>query len=450
MKTFSIVTLGCKVNQYESDAICQGLVARGFAPAENGREPDVVIINTCTVTAKAAMQSRQEIRKAVRNHPLALVAATGCHVQVGKEEVAAIKGVQLVAGQKEKEQLPEIIDEIFNRFRRGVPKKARELRVGKIEELKRLSLPEHPPKASRTRAFLKVQDGCNAFCTYCIVPYARGRSRSLPLEDVLRETERIQNLGYAEIVLTGIHLGAYGRDIGEKNGLFTLLKALSTGKGNTRFRLSSIEPMELTDDIILLVKDSRNFCSHFHIPLQSADDTILSKMGRPYRQKDVQNRIHFIKKHIPDAGIGMDILVGFPGETRKTVENTSQFVENQDISYLHVFPFSPRKGTKAFDYPKRPGPGMVKEWCRSIRETGRRKTQIFYKRFMNKTLRVLPETEEKLKHTDNIMQVKGLSDNYIPIRFSLKGQEPFPFVQVRIIGVDAKNRVSGELEKNYH
>jgi threonylcarbamoyladenosine tRNA methylthiotransferase MtaB len=263
----------------------------------------------------------------------------------------------------------------------------------------------------RTRPFLKIQDGCDAFCTYCIVPYARGRSRSMPLDRVLQSIEDLARADFHEVVLTGIHLGAYGHDLAPATNLAELMDRVDDRKSIPRVRISSIEPFELTGEVIQQVVESDIFCKHFHIPLQSGDDDILKKMGRPYSPQDFYELINNIHSLMPDAAIGVDTLIGFPGESEAAFDNTYQLIADLPVSYLHVFPFSSRPGTAADKFANKLNPTVIKERCRRIRKLGQQKRLKFYRRFTGKSLPVLIET----RRDGSTGLLKGISSNYLPV-----------------------------------
>ncbi|MBT4365092.1 MAG: MiaB/RimO family radical SAM methylthiotransferase, partial [Desulfobacteraceae bacterium] len=262
-----------------------------------------------------------------------------------------------------------------------------------------------------TRPFLKIQDGCNSFCTYCIVPYSRGRSRSMPLEEVLNNIKTLDKAGYKETVLTGIHLGCYGLDLTPETSLFKLLDRIDKSTTIERIRLSSIEPHELNNEIIELVAESDKICNHFHVPLQSGSDNILKRMNRPYTSNKFREMILKISKSIPDAAIGVDTLIGFPGETEKEFENTFSLIKELPVTYLHVFPFSPRKGTPAEKYSDRVDTRVVKARCKKMRELGIKKKRAFCEESIGKTHKVLLEE----KRDDKTGLLKGITSNYISV-----------------------------------
>lgn len=414
-KTFEITTLGCKVNQSESALISAKLVASGCseqvragsepAPESSPNETTLCIINTCTVTEKASMQSRQAIRQAIRNHPRARIVVTGCYAQTQPEEIKKIKGVHDIIGHGEKHCIPE---RLLSNAGPPCPPSATLPSPWYEGGTGLITLPAF---TNRTRAFLKIQDGCDARCTYCIVPRARGNSRSMPFQQVMTHLFQLQKAGHSEVVLSGIHLGAYGKDLDPPHGLTALLTDIEDSEIDARIRLSSIEPRELTDDIIALAARSVKICRHFHIPLQSGDDTVLKMMGRPYTGSFFRNRVSTIHEQMPDAAIGVDTLIGFPGETPEAFENTYSLIASLPVTYLHVFPFSPRDKTPAAGFGNRVPPDIVKSRCREMRALNSSKKRHFYQRFIGKTVPVLIEgrRDPKTGH------LKGTTSNYIPV-----------------------------------
>ncbi len=440
MKKLLIKTLGCKVNQCESEAIRNALVVsnQGFAAADDGKA-DVVIVNTCTVTRKAAMQSRQAVRQAIRANPGARVVVTGCHAQTAPAELAAIEGVDLIVGNPDKHSIPEqIYADMPKNTGDGAPARCSDTAdCGQFKSLPAIAY------GDRTRPFIKIQDGCNAFCTYCIVPQARGRSRSQPMDQVMRQIERLGRLGYREAVLTGIHIGCYGHDLKPAVGLVDLLGRIQETGPIDRIRISSIEPAELSDAIIdraALDEDTvGRLCRHFHIPLQSGDDGILKRMHRPYRSGYFKDLVQRIIDRLPDAAIGVDILVGFPGETDEAFENTYALIQSLPVAYLHVFPFSAREGTPAFSFKGQVAPPVIKKRCARMRRLGAKKRQAFYGRHVGKVVNVLVEaTRDKITGG-----LKGISDNYIPVHFNGPDQLINTFQPVEIERVSSNGVPEG-------
>ncbi len=400
--------MGCKVNQAESEAIAQDLMSADWTAASDSEKADVCIVNTCTVTQKASMQSRQAVRRAIRNHPQARIVVTGCYAQTSPEDIRSIDGVHYIVGQGEKHDIGHIA-----RASGEEPSDSAVCICGDISQqrpFESLSMPAVFTN-SRTRPFLKIQDGCDAFCTYCIVPYARGRSRSMPLENILHRIEQLAGAGYHEVVLTGIHLGAYGHDLTPGTHLAQLLKRIQAAGPIDRVRLSSIEPFELTPDVIDRVAGSEMFCRHFHIPLQSGDDGILKKMGRPYSRRDFENLINNIHRRMPDAAIGVDTLIGFPGEGDAAFDHTYDLIAALPISYLHVFPFSVRPGTAAEKFANKIEPGVAKKRCERMRKLGNEKRIHFYRQFIGRTRKILVESR---RDTASGL-LKGTTSNYLPV-----------------------------------
>ncbi len=399
----AISTLGCKVNQYESTGILEGLDKSIFLQVPFNTKADCYIINTCTVTGRTDYQSRQFIRRAIRTNPDASVIVTGCYAQVAPHDIARIPGVTFVLGNAEKVHIPQIIQNAV----KGDPQvivsdicKAREL-----SGFSPLKFPGH------TRAFLKIQDGCNSFCSYCIVPYARGASRSLPESAVLKKIEMLARADYREIVLTGIHLGVYGQDMIPPSNLFNILEYVEKNKIIERLRLSSIEITEITDEMIRLIKKGTTICRHLHIPFQSGDDKILLAMKRNYDSALFKNRLEEICRAIPDIAIGIDVMVGFPGEGEKEFNNTLRLIEELPVAYLHVFPYSERPGTLASRLPGRVNEAVKKRRSEILRDIGKEKRNTFAERFIGEKLTVLVE-DKKDKDTGCM---KGFSNNYIPV-----------------------------------
>jgi len=442
-KTFTITTLGCKVNQYESDVIAKGLENSGFKRLRSSRgieHPDVCIVNTCTVTQKASMQSRQTIRQLVRKHPDALMIVTGCYAQTEPDVLRKIDGVHQVVGHRDKHRIPAMLSSphtLFDDLSKDIEKNAGPHHFSKSTPLTAAS--------GRTRPFLKIQDGCDAFCTYCIVPHARGSSRSMPVKSVLSHITGIKTAGFHEVVLTGIHLGRYGLDLDPPTTLYSLLNQIRKEKQIDRLRLSSIEPVELSSDIIGLAAESENrggeICRHFHIPLQSGDDAILKRMSRPYRRDTFEKLVGTIKKSIPDAGIGADVLIGFPGETDEAFEQTYSLIDNLPLTYLHVFPFSSREGTPASRFTDKIPDPFIKERCSRIRQLGLRKKHAFYSSLVGCSYSVL--IENRRDRQTNLL--KGITTNYVPVLIEGSDDLMNTFQEIRIEECGSDNVVAGEL-----
>ena len=430
-KIFQIITLGCKVNRCESDALDRRLGQAGGRVAGKGEAADLCVINTCAVTSKAAMQSRQAVRRAIRENPGARIVVTGCHAQTEPETIRAIHGVDQIVGYRGKAALARLLSP--------------DMAAGPGEPEIHFSPLVAGVSGDRTRPFLKIQDGCDAFCTYCIVPHARGRSRSMPLESVKVNLAALAAAGYREAVLTGIHLGMYGRDLSPPVPLIDLLKQIETHPAPDRIRLSSIEPAELTGDVIGEVADGARFCPHFHIPLQSGDDGILKRMRRPYTAGFFSELVRRIVDRMPDAAIGVDVLIGFPGETRRAFENTYAVIDALPVSYLHVFPFSARPGTPAAHYPCLVPAEVIKERCRRLRALSEEKKARFYRRHVGRVRDVLVET----RRDRETGRLKGLTANYIEVQVDGDDTLMNRLVPVRMVTMDREMRVTGTVVESH-
>jgi threonylcarbamoyladenosine tRNA methylthiotransferase MtaB len=409
MTTIAVATLGCKVNQFESEALIDTLEQRGYAfiPFEEGA--DITIINTCTVTHRADFQSRQMVRRAFRSNPNSLIIVTGCYPQVEPDVFLKMKGVRYLLGNGEKHQIPDLLP---------LMQKGEFPRV-QVGDIQKETIFSETPLHSfhrHTRAFLKIQDGCNAHCSYCIVPHARGRSRSLLPERVIENLKVLKEMGFKEVVLTGIHLGAYGQDLNPPFPLEKLIEQLEKEETPDRIRLSSIEPGDFSPELISALPQSSKICPHLHLSIQSGDDEILKKMYRGYDCAFLTDLIQELYRRIPKLSIGADVIVGFPGETEEHFKHTYGLVESLPLSYLHIFPFSRRKGTPAFQFPQGVDEKEIKKRAETMRELGREKRQSFYRQFLNQELSVLVE-DRREKGTG---RWKGFSRNYIPVLLTHK------------------------------
>lgn len=429
-KRYKIITLGCKVNQYESAALEERLLSEDWYPALPEDVPDVTVINTCIVTQRASYQSRQAIRKAVRDKKSGLVAVVGCYPQVFHEEISGIEGVDIITGNCGKSRISDFLIKGS-----GFCEKCTEI----IDYKKDMPFDFLPVRrfAKRTRAFLKVQDGCESFCSYCIVPFARGPLRSLTPDKVIDSLRSFSNSGYKEVVLTGVHLGKYGVDLDNMDGLKELLIKIGKEKLGLRIRLSSIEPMEITPDLIDMVASREWLCRHFHIPLQSGDKRVLKRMNRHYEPDDFKRLVESVHKKIPMAAIGVDVITGFPGEDEKAFMNSCSLIDDLPVSYLHVFPFSARQGTPAAEFPDQIDSRVIKERAAILRNIGKGKRMEFYKSCLNKEFSVLAEGW----HSKGKKIMKGLSDNYLPVVFPSKVSVKNELINVTVKKVTKENVV---------
>ncbi len=442
----SIKTLGCKVNQFESETLaCQldqaGLEIAGQSDETGSDGLDICIINTCTVTHKAAMQSRQAIRQAIRANPRATVVVTGCLAQIDSDNIHKIEGVDYVVGHSDKIRIPQILQ-------KPLQLRLKHAAIPSENQLTSDSIPLPFSFGARTRPFLKIQDGCNAFCTYCIVPYARGRQRSMPRENVIASLDQIKAAGYHEAVLTGIHLGSYGRDLTPKTSLSQLLAQLHERQTIDQIRLSSIEPLEITEELIAILAKASvrpgHICRHIHVPLQSGDDTVLKRMGRPYDRQEFIECIKAIQQSLPHAAIGVDVMLGFPGETERAYQNTRELLDELPLAYLHVFPFSPRTGTPASQYPDKVPGDIIKQRCQEIRALGHVKRRAFFARHVDTEVELLVETTPDA-HSGHL---KGVTSNYIKVLLEYRPGIKNTFQRVHLEGIhDAQTMMGRIIEK---
>lgn len=409
----NVTTLGCKANQCDSFFIQNFLSNNNFEVVHDKSGADICIINTCTVTGKSDFQSRQEIRRAIRNNSGARVYVTGCYAVTGLDAIRRINGVTDVI-------LPGEIQKLLLKL------KHEKGEIINDAEVKSQTIPFVEEFHGRTRAFFKIQDGCNFRCSYCIVPFARGKSRSLPLSDVISGLKRYAELGYKEVVLTGVHLGSYGIDLTPRTSLDTLLEEIASKLSGLRIRLSSLDPHEINERIIATVASSSLFCKHFHIPLQSGDDRILKLMCRNYNVGQFIEVVLKIREKMPDAGIGIDVIAGFPGEGEREFENTYKNIELLPLSYLHVFPFSVRKGTAAARQPEKNHGSIIRKRTRQLIQLGKAKKISFYERFIYRILNALVEKRKK----DGFYT--GFSDNYIPLLIKGENLSSGEIIKVKI------------------
>lgn len=391
-------TLGCKLNFSETSTIAKYLEENNVYPVSKGEKADIVVINTCSVTELADHKCRQIIRRYIKLHPGAFVVVVGCYAQLKPDSITAIPGVDLVLGAREKMDILKYIENLEK-------KKTPESHTSVFSDISNFNY--SCSKGDRTRYFLKVQDGCDYFCTYCTIPFARGRSRNGSIERLVAEAEKVAAEGGREIVLTGVNVGDFGKTTGDT--FFDLVMALDKVEGIERYRISSIEPNLLTDDIIEYVSKSAKFMPHFHVPLQAGSDEVLKLMRRRYDTGLFREKMETIKKFIPDAFIGVDVIVGARGETDELFEKAYTFIESLDISQLHVFPYSERPGTAALKIDYVVDPKVRHERCRRLLELSDRKTGEFYRRYEGSEAEVLLEHSKK----DKIMH--GFTKNYIKV-----------------------------------
>ena len=414
-KTAAYFTLGCKLNFSETSTFGKMLQELGVRTAEKGEKADICLINTCSVTEVADQKCRQAIRRLVRQNPGAFVVVTGCYAQLEADEVAAIEGVSLVLGSNEKANLVQFLSEAWGDDGRRKMEEGR----GKTFRQKTKDIKTFAPSCSRgnrTRFFLKVQDGCDYFCTYCTIPYARGFSRNPSIASLVAQAEEAAQEGGKEIVLTGVNIGDFGKTTGEK--FLDLVKALDAVEGISRYRISSLEPDLLSDELIDYCAKSRAFMPHFHIPLQSGSDTVLKLMHRHYDRQLFADKIHKVKTVMPDAFIGVDVMVGCRGETPECFEDTYQFLSELDVTQLHVFPYSERPGTSALSIPYIVSEQDKKLRSKRLLELSDEKTIAFYQKYIGEEAEVLFEKAPRGK------AMHGFTKNYIRVELSAKDADP--------------------------
>lgn len=400
--TADYVTLGCKLNFAETSTVARLMADHGISRVHAGDRADIVVVNTCSVTAEADKKCRQAIRHAARRHPGAAIIVTGCYAQLRPDEVAAIPGVAIVAGNDRKGLLTEYLDNWL------AQRRARSY-VTPADDI--TSFTPSCSRGDRTRYFLKVQDGCDYRCSYCTIPMARGRSRSASIAEIVGQAREVAAEGGREIVITGVNIGDFGRRAGHGETFFDLCRALDDVDGIERYRISSIEPNLLTDPLIeWLAGESRRFMPHFHIPLQSGSDAVLRLMGRRYTTELFRHKIEEIRRLIPDAFIGVDLITGARGETPELFEASREFVDSLDISRLHVFPYSERRGTRALGLDAVVVPEAEKHRrARAMIALSEAKLRRFSERFIGAVRPVL------LEHIADDGSVAGFTDNYLRV-----------------------------------
>lgn len=456
MTTFYIEQFGCRATQADAAAIERQLRDRGFVAASQSAGADVVIVNTCTVTAAADAQARDAIRKLHARNPATRVIATGCYAQRAPEELASLPGVASVVGNSHKPQIPWLVDSVaevpVNQSERGfVPASAlagqnlsilhgpAKILTGNIFEQKALlAAPVIGGEGNHTRPVVKIQDGCNSRCAYCVIPFVRGKSRSLQPAQVIDEIARLSASGYREIVLSGINLGTYGRDLSPRVALIDLLRRILDDTTVERLRVSSIEPMDVTEELIALFASSERMAQHFHMPLQSGCDRVLAAMHRWYRAEHYARRVDLIRERLPHAAIGADVIAGFPGETDAEHAETVAFIERLPFSYLHIFSFSQRPGTRAADLVNQVPTPLVKNRARELRALGEQKAQEFRRLQLGRVLRVLTLRQSE----DSLETTPAISSNYVQLRVRRKVA---PNEWVNVLISERENQIVGEI-----
>ena len=440
MTTFHIEQFGCRATHADGAALERQLRDRGCIAVSVAALADIVIVNTCTVTAAADSQARDAIRKIHAHNPSAQVIVTGCYAQRAPEELAALPGVSWVVGNSHKPQIPQLIDVLplsqvpvstdgfvpVTALARAATLKSDSMSLAQdpakiltgdiFEQTSLLAAPVLGGEGNHTRPILKIQDGCNSRCSYCVIPFVRGKSRSLPPLEVIAEIRRLRASGYREIVLSGINLGTYGRDLSPRAEFCDLLRRILDETSIERLRVSSVEPLDVTQDLIALFASTDRIAQHFHVPLQSGSDRILAAMHRWYRAEHYARHVDLIREQLPLAAIGADVIAGFPGETEADHAATLDFIERLPFTYLHVFSFSKRPGTRAASLPNQVPAGIIKRRARELRALAEKKSAAFYQAHVDRSLLVLT-----LRHSsplDSAGWTPALSSNYLHVRLS--------------------------------
>ncbi|MEH7633970.1 tRNA (N(6)-L-threonylcarbamoyladenosine(37)-C(2))-methylthiotransferase MtaB [Bacillus pumilus] len=409
MGTVAFHTLGCKVNHYETEAIWQLFKEAGYERKEYESKADVYVINTCTVTNTGDKKSRQVIRRAIRHNPDGVICVTGCYAQTSPAEIMAIPGVDIVVGTQDRHKLLGYIEE-FRRERQPINGVGNIMKARVFEEL------DVPAFTDRTRASLKIQEGCNNFCTFCIIPWARGLLRSRDPEEVINQAQQLVDAGYKEIVLTGIHTGGYGEDLKDYN-FAKLLKELDERVNSLkRIRISSIEASQITDEVIEVLDQSDKIVRHLHIPLQSGSNTVLKRMRRKYTMEFFAERLTKLKKALPGLAVTSDVIVGFPGETEEEFLETYNFVKDHQFSELHVFPYSKRTGTPAARMEDQVDENVKNERVHRLIALSDQLAKEYASTYEGDVLEVIPEESFKEQEGKHNLYV-GYTDNYMKVVF---------------------------------
>ena len=452
MKTVKLITMGCKVNQYDTQSMQETLLHNGYAVVEDTPRADVYLINTCTVTNTADRKARQVIRRALRENPDAKVLVTGCYAESDRGAIEQIPGVTLVFGNREKADFQTYLDALDAEMLPGersvgaCPSPSASRVSGKtllsVHPVQHDAVREHARFSSgvssagkRTRALIKVQDGCSAFCTYCIIPYVRGRMTSRPLADIVEEARRIAENGIKEIVITGVHLGAYGLDTGRDKTIADILERIHEIEGIARIRFSSIEPMYFPDILAERMAALPKCMPHFHLPVQSGSDNVLQRMRRRYTTAQFAHLVEKLRTlFTDDVGMTTDIMVGFPGETDADFETSLRFVEQIGFSQLHVFRYSPRKGTPAATYEAQVPPHVSAARSRAMMQLGERLGTAFRRRMLGKRAELLVEDsrEGKAQH------LAGFTDNYLRVLVDTPNSSINHILRVKLTAMDGE------------
>lgn len=437
-RTVAFYTLGCKVNQYDSAAVASLFRERGFRVVPFEEEADVYVVNTCTVTATSDRKSRQILRRARRRSSSAVVVAMGCYSQTNSRAVQTTTDADLVFGTGDHDQIVDAVQQLLDTRADSQPERIRVRPSCEYDVFEDIAAGD---TLERTRAFVKIEDGCDQFCTYCKVPQARGPVRSRSVESVLTQVRSLVGMGFREIVLIGVHLGHYGRDLGAAVDLADITAAVAEVEGVFRVRLGSVECTEVTPKLLDVFCEHSNVCRHLHVPLQSGDDRVLLRMGRPYTTSQYLDAVQAIRDRIPECAIGADVMVGFPGETEDEFARSLEFVKRCELSRLHVFGYSRRAGTPAASAPDQVQPSVIDRRVAEMSQLGRQLSEDYHRTMVGQVFTVLveesdSETDALVGHTDTYVRVLFRAQRHLP---------PNSVARVRILSADADG-VQGEYE----
>lgn len=434
MKKVAFYTLGCKVNQYETEVMEEKFEKNGYCIVNPDEKADIYVINTCTVTNIGDRKSRQFIRKAKKNNESAIIAVVGCYAQVSPKEVFNIKEVDVIMGTKSKNGIVSLCE-------KAMLEKIKINTVDSISDLREFEEMSIENIKFKTRAYIKIQEGCNRYCSYCIIPYARGPIRSRALENIIHETEKLAYNGHKEIILTGIHIASYGLDLGSIR-LIDVVEKINSINGIERIRLGSLEPTVVDRNFMEKLVKLDKVCDHFHLSLQSGSNSVLKRMNRRYTSEQYSQIVDLIREYMPESGITTDIIVGFPGETDEEFEETYRFIKNIGFSKIHVFKYSPRKGTPAASFKNQINGNIKNLRSKKLIDLGHNLTKSFNKRFIDNSLDVLLEQNIEYKGSN---YMEGYTSNYIRVLSQANSKLKGSIVKVKITNMEDENLI-GEIE----
>ena len=429
MKKVSFYTLGCKVNQYETNAMAQKFKEAGYEIVDiNDDISDICIVNTCTVTNMSDRKSRHSLRRVKEKNPSAVIAAVGCYAQVAKNDLEKMSEIDIVLGNEEKANIVRYVEKFMENKNENKLIEIEDIATKKeFEDMGQITYTE------KTRAFIKVQDGCNQFCSYCIIPYARGRVRSRNAESIIKEITQIVQNGIKEVVITGIHVASYGRDFGNENGLIELLEKINKIEGIKRIRLGSLEPKIITEEFMQRLSKLEKICHHFHLSLQSGCDATLKRMNRKYTTAEVKEIIERLRRYYDDVMLTTDIIVGFPGEAEEEFETTYQFLKEVKLYKMHVFQYSPRKGTRAAVMPNQIDGNIKETRSKKLIELSNENQKMYNQQLVGKEVEVLFEDKEV---EDGITYFRGHTQNYILVKYKTDENLENTLKKVKILEIN--------------